>query len=163
MGFFGALGKILAGKPVYGPENTTTTAPLPGQAVRQSTTPATPMQKVIPVVRVTRAESHINGNRLEVNLEIRNESPVTIWIDKVYLLGTMRDLNDDLSPGGSHEFQIYSGPVLQNDSQKQAEVQYYTDVTRAYFAARHEVLYRQQADGLHVDQLRLITPIRELR
>lgn len=159
MGFFGALGKILAGKPVYGPEDSGTAQQAPTQPVG----PAAPGPKVIPVVRVTRVESPIRGGRMEVNLEIRNESPVEVWIDKVYLLGTMRDLNDDLPPGASHEFHIYSGPVLQNDSHRDAEVQYFTGQPRDYFSARHEVLYERQSDGLHIKDLRLITPIKDLR
>jgi hypothetical protein len=161
MGFFGALGKILAGKPVYGPEDGSTppvgAQPQPGVAAGPQSA-----QRIIPVVRVARVESPISGSRMEVNLEIRNESPVTVWIHRVHLLGAVRELNDDLQPGQSHEFQIYAGPVPRNDALRQAEVEYRTEAG-SYFSARHDVLYRQQPDGWHVYQLRLMMPIKELR
>lgn len=155
MGFFSDLGKILSGKPV----GDQAAAPQPAMQPMQPM-PAGP--KVIPVVRVVRAESPIQNGRMQVNLQIKNESPVTIWLDKVLLLGTHRDLNDDLAAGQSYEFQIYSGPPPQNDLLHDAEVQYRTQAGD-YFSARHQVLYDRQSDGLHVKELRLITPIKDLR
>jgi hypothetical protein len=169
MGFFKAFGRVLAGKPIYEPGDIKPAQGQPQQPVQPAvpasplpTTP-TPVAKIIPVVRVTRVESQVRNGRMDVNLEIRNESPVMIWIDKVFLLGAMRDLNDDLPPGSSHEFQIYSGPPPQNESHREAEVQYYTDKTRDYFSARHQVMYQRQSDGLHIKELRLELPIRDLR
>jgi hypothetical protein len=156
MGFFGALGNIMAGKPVFGPDNTTSSAERAPQQDGGST------EKVVPVVRVTRVESPINGNRLDVNLEFRNESPVEVWLTRITLLGVSRGLSDDLKPGQSAEIPVYSGPIPPNDSHRDAEVEYRT-MDGEYFAARHEVHYQQQSDGLHVYQLKLITPIKELR
>jgi hypothetical protein len=98
---------------------------------------------------------------MDLNLQIRNESPVTVWLDKVFVLGTRCDLNDDLAAGQSYEFHVYSGPAPQNDGLHDAEVQYRTQAGD-YFSARHQVMYDRQGDGLHVKELRLITPIKDM-
>jgi hypothetical protein len=163
MGFLKALTNALAGKPAYTPEDIERSQQGAGAHGQTSASPqAQPQQHIVPVVRVERVESRISGNRLDVSLHIHNESPVAVWIDKISLLGTTCNVHDDLQPGQSYERQAYSGPMLPNDDNKHAEVQYFTDQTREYFAARHETRYRREGDGWHVDELRLILPIKEL-
>jgi hypothetical protein len=150
MGFFGALGKILEGKPIYGDGDA---------SGGEQKSPKT--GKIIPVVRVTRVESPIRGNRLEVNIIVRNESKVPVCISRVHLLGVDREIDDDLAPGAAQEYPIYAGQVLHDDSHRDAEIQYRTE-DGDYFAARYDVRYHTEKDGLHIGELQLLLPIRDI-
>jgi len=163
MGFFDALGKVLAGKPIYGPEDAAQGQPgtAPAQPMNAPQRTEAPHQHIVPVVRVDRVESRVNGNRTDVNLVVRNESPVAVWIDKIHVLGTMRDVNDDLQPGESYECTAYSGPIAMNDAHKHAEIVYFTDKERKYFEAMYDVRYQQQSNGWYPIDLRLLLPIKE--
>jgi hypothetical protein len=155
MGFFGALGKVLAGKPIYDTNSAPNTAT--GQPARPGST-----AKVVPVVRITRVESPIQNGRLEVNVDVRNESAVTVRLDKIQLLGTTHDLDYDLRPGEVREVPVYSGPPVRDESNHYAEIQYRTE-SGDYFAAQHEVRYRREGDGLlHISECRLVTPIKDI-
>jgi hypothetical protein len=151
MGFFGALGKVLAGKPIYGD----------GNAPASPAEPQAQKGKVIPVVRVSRVESPIKGNRLEVNMDIRNESNMPMLLDKIRIFGMTRELDAELPAGAVREYPIYEGPVLTDDHYRDAELQYRTP-QGDYFVARHEVRYYKQNDGLHIDELRLQLPIKDV-
>lgn len=151
MGFFGALGNILAGKPIGG--NGEGTA-----SVRQVSTKT---GKVIPIVRVTRVESPIKGNRQEVYITVRNESKVLVNVSRVRILEVEREIDDDLAPGAAREYLVYAGPVPHDDSHHDAEIKYRTE-DRDYFAARYEVRYYTEKDGLHISELRLLLPVRDI-
>lgn len=155
MGFFGALGKVLAGKPIYD-TNATAGAEQPQPAQPGSTA------KVIPVVRITRVESPIQNGRLEVNLDFRNESQMTLRLCKFHFLGHAHEIDYDLKPGEVRELPVYSGAPVQNESDHFAQIEYRTE-EGDYFAAQHEVRYRREGDGLlHISDCRLITPIKDI-
>lgn len=151
MGFFGALGKVLAGKPVYGPEG------VQPQAGAESG--AQPGGKVVPTVRLTRVECPVEGARMDVYVDIHNESDVDVFVDRIKLLGTVRQIDNQLRPSEARQFHVYSGALLQNPSYNDAEVQYRT-TTGDYFAARHDVHFHQEGDRTYrVSEFRLISPI----
>lgn len=150
MGIFGAFGRALMGKPAYGPEDVQVPA-------RQETPQAS--GKVVPTVRLTRVECPIEGARMDVYVDMHNESAVDVFVDRMNLLGTVRQIDSQLRPGQSHQFHVYSGPLLQNTSYNSAEVQYRT-TTGDYFAARHDVRFHQEGDRVfRVSEFRLILPI----
>jgi hypothetical protein len=85
MGFLKSFGRILSGKPAYEPGDFTQAdqpqqTQLPdGQPVAPgSPAPSPPSQgpKVVPVVRITRVECPVNGSRMDIYGDIRNESSV---------------------------------------------------------------------------------------
>jgi hypothetical protein len=151
MGFFGALGKVLAGKPIFEPDNNARS----GEGQAASRTSGSP-----PVVRITRVESPIRGDRLEVHVDIRNESNVPVFLDKISVLGTTRELDSDLAPGVVREFTAYVGPALKNDSHRDAELQYRTQ-DGEYFEARFDVRFYKESDGLHIGGFQPDGPIRQ--
>lgn len=155
MGFFGALGKILAGKPIY---DTTAPAPAGAASPQQPTGPV-----AVPVVRITRIESPVvGGGQMEINFDLHNESATTVFVDKVRLLGTARELDTDLAPGQVRELPVYHGTPPQTEANHYAEVQYRSPSGR-YYIAQHEIRYHREADGvLHLAECHLIMPIREL-
>lgn len=153
MGFFNGLGRVLAGKPVYEPEDV---KPAEQQAAAQLG------GKVVPTVRLTRVECPLHQGQMNVYVDIHNESNVNVYLDKILLLGTKRELDSELRPGQTRQFPVYSGPAPQHSKQNDAEVQYRTD-SDDYFAAQHEVRFAQQDGGYRVSEFRLITPIKDLR
>lgn len=153
MGFFQGLGRVLAGKPVFGPDDVSRTEQQPA---------AQAGGKVIPVVRIRRVECPTEGANMDVYIDIRNESSVRVYVDKIHLLGTARELDANLRPGEVKQFHVYRGPRPQDGNPTEAEVQYRTD-SDDYFAARHEVQYHQEPDGMYrVWEFRLITPIKDM-
>jgi hypothetical protein len=151
MGFFGALGKVLAGKPIYGPEDV--------QPQAGSEPSAQPSGKVVPTLRMTRVECPVEGTRMDVYVNIHNESTVEVFVDRMKLLGTVRQIDSQLRPGEARQFHVYSGSVLQNADHNDAEVQYRT-TTGDYFAARHNVRFQQEGDHTYrVSEFHLVLPI----
>lgn len=151
MGIFGAFGRALMGKPAYGPEDVQ-----PQAGTEQSSQSG---GKIVPTVRLTRVECPINGARMDVYVDMHNESAVDVFVDRINLLGTVRQIDSQLRPGESHQFHVYSGALLQNTGYSNAEVQYRT-TTGDYFAARHDVRFHQEGDRVfRVSEFRLILPI----
>ncbi|HSX05637.1 MAG TPA: hypothetical protein VLF69_04170 [Candidatus Saccharimonadales bacterium] len=159
MGFFGALGKILAGKPVYGPEAGTSTS-----AGSRGVQPGAgqPENKMVPVVRLGRIKAEPNDGHTEVWADVRNESSVPVRIKRIHLLGATRELNEDVRPGDTRELLLYKGPSPQNDAARTADVEYCNEAGN-YFSAHHEVRYHQEPNGQwEVSEFILRLPIQDL-
>lgn len=151
MGFFGAMGKILAGKPVYGPNNENTSTDQPVEQNGEA-----------PIVRIERAESHVDGPRLDVYAYVKNVSAQNLFVGKVNLLGTSQTLNLWLRAGEVKELRVYSGAALQNDHFREADVNFRTEGDN-WFQARHELMYHRQNDGtMLVVGAHLLLPIKDV-
>lgn len=168
MGLFGALGKIIAGKPVYTPENVQQNqynGPPPDVvADHQLGAPISAGPKTIPRVRFGRVVCHANGPRFEVYADVRNQSGEELFIDKIMLLGTKREVDSRLRPGESRQFLVYSGPPLTAQPGGYAEVQYRKQADGDYFADYHQVRCRQLPDGTYtITEMLLQGPVRDIQ
>lgn len=158
MGFFKAMGRVLAGKPVYEPEDISTTE----QQKAAELTPAADVHNVVPVVRLTRVECPVQNGRMDLYVDVRNESSEILFVDKIHVLGTTRELDASLRPGEARQFHVFSGTPPQSAGYNMADVQYRTE-KGDYFAAGHAVRYQKGSDGqLRVVEFRLITPIKDI-
>lgn len=164
MGFFRSLGKMLTGKPVYSPQDQNT--PQQGQPGidHPVTQPGQPAAKVIPVVRMGRIENQVDGPRLAIYTDIRNDSAVPIFLDHVILCGTLQQLDTQLRAGEVRQLLVYSGPLLQNQPSGYVEVHYRTAETADYFVDYHEIHSHQEEDrGFIITELLLRGPVKDLR
>lgn len=175
MGFWGGLGKLVAGKPVFeesrseghddGWENDapTTDYAEERQAKKEESRGLYDESgvKQIPEAGVIHVKYNLSGTNVEVWATVRNHSTRNIELDKIMICGQKRELDYPLSPGAEREFSVYKGPFLMNDGYKRAEL-YYKDVqTGDYFRADHviEYHYDAQSRAYHVNSLELIRPI----
>ncbi len=164
MGFFGTIGKVLAGKPVYSPQDQAkqNAQPNDGQAMLQQ--PAQQAGKVIPMVRFGRIENQWDGPRLAVYADAENESKVPVFIDWIVFNGVKRQLDIQLRPGEVHQLLIYAGPLFQHRPGGYAELQYRTAETGDYFLNYHEIRSEEQGEfGFRVTELLQRGPIKDLR
>lgn len=160
MGFFGALGKIVAGKPVFEPEQNGTSGSTP---TPQSTGPMPAGPKAVPVVRFGRVECHASGPRIDVYADIHNESQEAIFLDRILLPGSKRELDSQLNPGQSRQYLIYSGPLLSQPVHGCAEVHYRKQSDGDYFAGYHEIRCKPEgAAGYVITELLLRGPARDI-
>ncbi|HSW81106.1 MAG TPA: hypothetical protein VLG40_01800 [Candidatus Saccharimonas sp.] len=144
MGFFGALGKILQGKPVFtaGQGN----AAQPGAPVVSSTS-----GKVFPQVSIEHVECRTNGGGMDIDAFIQNYSQGQVQLDKIELFGHTTQVPVFLRPGEDREQRIYDGPRPTATNQPNLEL-YYKDASGDYFCADHYVEFTQQADRTYTVQ-----------
>jgi hypothetical protein len=186
MGFFKSLGRIVSGKGAYEPgdfKSSGQQAPtqptgqfpdgqpngfpqdFPGQAPQAPGAPQPVQQqgpKVIPVVRIHRVESQVNGQRLDVYGDIKNESPVPVVLDKIIIQGMRRELDRALRPGESHQCLVYSGAPLRSLPNGYADVQFRTE-NSDYFSARHQIRVQQLPDRTYkITEFLLTMPINDM-
>jgi hypothetical protein len=160
--FFESMKRIVQGKPIYNPSDVTQ-FPQAAQTPQQLQTPQQQMAqlsheapqmtrfgpKVLPRVYIEQqCICQVQGSRLECFAYIRNESPVTIEVDKAHILGAKRELDTRLRPGEKRQFLLYSGSCLQNTGQHYAELQY-KDETGDYFVSQHTIEFQKQPDNTY--------------
>lgn len=164
MGFFGALGKIMAGKPVYTPEDVAKQAGTDAPASQPQTVASSPAgPKSIPVVRLGRVECRVSGSRLDIYADIHNESNEALFLDRIFVLGTKRELDSQLRPGEAKQYAVYSGPLLANAPSGYAEVQYRKQSDGDYFADYHQIRSRPTgAHGYEVTEFRMQGPVKDI-
>lgn len=155
MGFFGSLGKLVQGKPVFeastsGPSSQPTESPIP-TVVEQA-----------PVAEIVRVNCHLSGTRMDLYVHIRNESRDDIEIKKVNLFGSERNIDHFMKPGEEREFLIYSGEQPATTGVHECEVIYRDCTSQRYFGAVHMVQYKIEAGNTYsICEFRLEHPIRD--
>lgn len=165
--FFESLSRLIKGKPVFTEEDQkwddepkpAPEAPAPASA----TTPDVAAgPKIVPVVFVESIECRTNGANMDCDAVIHNNSQVRIELDKIRLLGTSRELDNFLNPGGEREFRIYSGPRPQNTYSTTAEL-LYKDPSGDYFSATHQIEFEKESDSTYtIRRMRFIPPVRDV-
>jgi len=171
MGFFGALGKIIAGKPVYPMDN--------GQQVQQTGSPAQPMQpqsqtplsalssptfqKDIPQLRLERIENLMQSGQYELYIDIANESREPVFLDNVALLGTRKELDSQLRPGEKRQYLLYRGRPFTNPLHQEIQLRYRKQADGDYFLAYFELRSRRETDGFFkATECRQIGPVKDI-
>jgi hypothetical protein len=105
--------------------------------------------KVHPRAVITRSNYRVHGTNMDVYVTIQNKSVSTIWLDKIRLLSTVRELDDDLLVNQEHQYLVYSGPRPTHTHIDKAELQY-RDETGDYFNAYHFVEFKIQPDNTYI-------------
>lgn len=157
MGFIKGLGNLLSGKPVFEPAD---------NSAKQANTPP-PSQptgpKYIPEVVIERIDYYENGNNCNLNVFIKNRSNIEIFVDRLSLIGQVKELDFTLRQGEMRKFtDVYKGQILKNDNYKYCEIDYRT-IEGDNFRTQHSVDYESKGDGVyHIKNLRYIPPVRDM-
>lgn len=149
MGFFNALGKVLAGKPVFEPQQGgSTAAPTQQPAGPIQQTAAGP--KHIPELHLGRVECQVNGERMDVYVDIANRSAEPIFLDDITVLGMRRELQRQLKPGEGRQQFVFSGQRLTNQPSGYAELRFRKVSDGDYFLNYYRYDCTQQRDGGYI-------------
>jgi len=115
------------------------------------------------VVRIGRIENRTSGPQLQVFADIHNESHEPIFLDRILLAGSHRELDTQLRPGESRQFLIYVGPLFTTPPRGYAEIHYRRQSDGDYFADYHEIRRHQEgAQGYFVTELLLRGPVKDI-
>jgi hypothetical protein len=165
MGFFGALGKIFKGEPVFEvPRN----PQHPGQQSNEPHQPKTQSErapqgpKVIPQVMIERWQCEPHGQGLHGELRIRNYSQKHITLQRIELMGLRDELGNTIDPGEHYEF-LFNLPSRMRDMNLHECKLYFRGEAGDYFMALHQIDYEKLPDGTYtVRRFRLLPPIRDI-
>jgi hypothetical protein len=165
MSFFGGLMKVIQGKPVY---DTTPQPvdPLADQQGQQPTQPASTVEKfnvaTFPVVFIAHTHAHLQGNHLEIRVQIHNEYHEEIRLNKLLIFGQSRSPSDAIPAHSSREILIYSGPAFDRQLATEALLDFRT-LSGDYFQAVHQVQYFFTPEKVYsVTNIQFQPPIRDI-
>ncbi len=168
MGFFGSLGRIIAGKPVFTPEDEVAKQGMsPMQQAAQPIAPPDlqqePTSKEIPELHCGRIECQINSGRCDLYVDILNHSHQQVFVNDVQLMGTHRQLQRMLAPGQAHQELLYSGPILMQHPDGYVTLRYRVQETNDYFRSQYKIRANQESDGhFRITELLPGAPIKDL-
>lgn len=156
------MSKILAGKPVYGSEDVGQSQP-PAGGVPQPLVPTAPTgPKYIPQIDFGRVENLVKNGRLDMYFDIVNTSGEAVFIDRIALLGTRRELDSQLRPGERKQYCLYSGAPLTSQPNGYVELQYRKVSDGDYFKSFYVIRYERDEHGFHVTELRPSGPVKDI-
>lgn len=145
----------MQGKPVF-------EVPQQPTEARPTAPPASHGPKELPEVEVERVECHINGSHMQLSCHIKNMSPGNVELDKIRLLGTVRELDTWLKPGESRECIVFDGPTLNNRNYDDAYLSY-KGADGDYVEAYHTVEFRQEPNNTYsVTHIRRSGPLKDI-
>lgn len=157
MGFIDGMGRLLAGKPVFvnpGSQNNMQ-QPMPAKATGGG--------KTIPVVIVSSVESHLGHDDMNCSVHVFNQSDGEVFIDKIHLLSTTKELDCNLRAGEEREFcDVFRGKRPDHTNYKSCELQY-RNATGDYFKSEHNLEYKHEPDGTYsLSRVRFVPPIHDI-
>ena len=154
MGFAQGVGRFFSGKPVFDANDATNQKQSP-----QSTSGA----KYIPEVTIHEATCDIEGVNMRISVTIKNSSTVEVFVDKIRILNTTKELDATLRAGEEKQYySVFFGPRPNHTSYKECQLEYRT-TDGDYFRTLHYVEYAFEPDNTY--SLRRITfqpPIRDI-
>lgn len=167
MGFFSFLGKMAKGEPVFTNSPDKADLPRTGSAQMQADGAAVnpPAGKVIPLIYARRVESRLDsgGTFVDCWVLFENNGAVSVFIDKINIFGTTRELDRILQAGETYEFEVFRGPAPTNGNYQTATVSYRDNTTGDYFEARFMLRYDLEASGVYLlDEMILEQPVRDI-
>jgi hypothetical protein len=156
MGFFGALGRIVQGKPVFEVNQPPAQQPTMSAGMPQAPQQASGGQKIYPQVSIERTQYHTHGANMDLDISLQNRSQGQVDLDRLEIFGTSRDLGTFLRPGEEREFRVYSGPRLNNTSMSNVQL-YIRDVAGDVFCVDFHVDFKAEADRTYTtDHIRYV-------
>lgn len=155
MGFFDALGKIVKGEPVFTPgqpDGKQQPSDQFGQSPAQPqlnvpTAPTGP--KEYPRLEMGRVQCRFNGDDMDVEVEIKNESSQQLDLDQVRMLGKGHDMGTQLRPGEEREFTLYEGDRPRSTGNSRVDITFRTMPGGDYFQAEFVIDFKQESDGTY--------------
>lgn len=172
--FFEGLKRLIVGEPVFreGEDTTGVTHKsdqrLEAQQAAQEPVVADaverPGTKIIPEVVIENVEYRNNGDDMDVDVDIQNNSQQEVFVDKISILGTTRSIGLVLRPGEQREVAVYSGDRPNHRNYTNCELQYRDQATGDYFSSMHLVEYEQEpADKTYViRRIRFLPPVKDI-
>lgn len=155
MGFLSGIGRILAGKPVFTPQEE---AANQHEAITQHEVVADSEQnrptehagpKQIPQLHCGRIECHMNNGRCDLYVDVHNKSQQIVFIDDVNIFGVHRELQRQLKPGEAHQELLYSGQLLMHQPNDYALFRYRNQADGDYFQSKFQTRSEKEADGTY--------------
>jgi hypothetical protein len=116
-----------------------------------------------PVVYIKRLTPRVNGTKLQVYGQVKNEWPEEIMLDKIRWLNTTREIDSFLRGNEEREFLLYDGSLLSGEDHD-ALLDYKTTRDNDYFEAIHDVTFTYHANEklYSPNEVRLQHPIRDI-
>lgn len=146
MGFFGGLGKIIAGKPVF--EDPGAPAALPTAANKPEHVFVDEHgNKIIPEIEIAHVHNHRDGEHLTVTVWANNRSNERVRIDSSYVLNQKQQFNRELTPGQARELVLYNGPTPHDDHNHRAELIFRLMADDDLFKIVYHVTFTRESDG----------------
>jgi hypothetical protein len=154
MGFFGVMGRVLAGKPAYTPADVEAQKQADQQSSEggnasseQSTQTTAPQQP--PAVMLGRVECVPKNDRVEVWVDVINQSQEPVFFDDMTVLGERRELQRLLRPGETHQELVYTGPALSGQPQGYAQLKFRRQTDGDYFMNHYQYYCVRQDNGTY--------------
>lgn len=152
MGFWGALGKIAQGKPVFEVQDTPSQSQDSAPTSEESATHPwidENGQKIIPHITMTHCKSVIDDNHMEVTAWVTNTSQLEVELDKIVVLNLKTELDRRLRPAEARQVVLYRGPLAKNDYVHKANLYYKIVQNGDYFRADYMVEYNRESNGTY--------------
>lgn len=151
---------MISGKPVF-EEPSVGSAPPPQSPAPNSVQANGP--KYIPQVIIEHVKCELEGTNMTCSLVIKNLSTVEVFLDKVRLVNTTKELDATLRAGESKEFYAtYRGPQPTSASYSDCQLEY-RDTTGDYFRSSHVAEYNYESTGTYsLKKLRFVGPVRDI-
>lgn len=164
MGLVEMYGRWIQGKPIFQPDKPQTSPeeqPSGGHGIEQTQAQG---PKQIPQLQIEQTHCHVNGDHMEVRLHFKNESSQHIEIDKIFILGTKREIDVHLKPHEAREAVVYSGHRPNNTSYGNADINYKTSQPPVdYFQLKCRVEFKPEQDKTYsVQRITQQGPVKDI-
>ncbi len=168
--FFEGLKRLLVGQPVFkegeGVDGVEHKADARDAALEQPPVVdavGRPGPKVIPEVIIERIEYRNDGDDMDVDAEIKNQSDRDVFVDQITILGQTRQIDRVLRPGEQREIPVYSGRRPNHRNYSNCDLKYRDETTGDYFSSGHFVEFEQEQDKTYVvKRIRFVPPVRDI-
>ena len=140
MGFWNVMSNMVKGKPVFSDSSSAHSDTVTRGSDASS-------RKIIPNVIIEGCKSHVDGERIDTTIWIKNASAVDVELDRIELLDMTMALDRRLRPNESREIGVYKGEMPKDDSQDHARL-YFTQVRNDdLFCADYAIEFNQESNG----------------
>lgn len=158
MGIMNGLGRFLTGKPAFEGPNSASD----GKNIQSSEKPANGV-KSIPLAIISSVECDLSGDDMTCSVTIHNQSGVEIFLDKIRLINTTKELDASLRAGQEKEYYaVFRGDRPKHANYKVCELEY-RNTSGDYFKSVHTVEYNYEPDGTYsLRRMRFVPPVRDI-
>lgn len=155
MGFVQGLGRFFSGKPVFDVSDSISS--------NASNAPTSSGEKYIPEVIIEEVDCELEGSEMRISLTIKNESTVEVFLDKLRLVNTTKELDTTLRAGEEKQYySVFFGPRPNHASYSECQLEY-RDTTGDYFRTVHYVEYAFEPDKTYsVRKITYQPPVRDI-
>jgi len=143
MGILEGLARFMRGEPIYKDEDVT----IEEKQAAAAMTPAASVEDVAPIVRIDNVRSSIVDDYLEVRGDLHNVAKKEVRLEKLEVLGKVKEANASLAAGKTAEnITLFAGEAPVTDRVDTAKLTYRPSGGES-FVANYAIESRQEADG----------------